>query len=282
MLGINRQKYYRQKWGHQKKRTRAQQVIELVERIRNEQPRIGLRKLHYLLEPELGQLHVGRDKLNTILKANNLLIKPLKTYHKTTNSHHRFHRHKNLIEGKTPERPEEIWVSDITYLGTRESPLYLALVTDSYSKKIVGYDVSESLSSQGALRALGMGIKTRQSKNQLIHHSDRGLQYCCDAYQELLKKNKITPSMTESYDPYANAIAERVNGILKQDFLLDMYRTNLKGMMHLVKEIINIYNTQRPHLSCGMKTPEWMHNQQGYPIRTYRRKTPCKLQLARC
>lgn len=122
-------------WGHQKKRTRAQQVIELVEKIRKSQPRIGLRKLYYLLESELGQFHVGRDKLNAILKANNLLVKPLKTYHKTTNSHHRFHRHKNLIEGKTPQRPEEIWVSDITYLSNRQSPLYLALVTDAYSKK---------------------------------------------------------------------------------------------------------------------------------------------------
>lgn len=127
-----------------------------------------------------------------------------------------------------------------------------------------------------------MAIKMRQSKNKLIHHSDRGLQCCCDAYQQLLEKNKITPSMTESYDPYANAVAERVNGILKQDFLLERYKTNHEGMRQLVKEIIHIYNTQRPHLSCEMKTPEWMHAQQGHPIRTYRRKTPCNLQLAGC
>lgn len=146
----------------------------------------------------------------------------------------------------------------------------------------MGYDLSESLSSQGALRAMGMAIKTRQRKEQLIHHSDRGLQYCCDAYQQLLAANKIIPSMTESYDPYANAVAERINGILKQDFLLGKYKTSKEGMMQLVKESIHIYNTLRPHLSCGMKTPEWMHNQQGHPIRTYRSKTQGKWQLALC
>ena len=125
-----------------------------------------------------------------------------------------------------------------------------------------------------------MAIDQRRSDEALIHHSDRGLQYCCDGYQELLQAHRITPSMTESYDPYANAVAERINGILKQEYGLEGYHTTLVGMKQLVKESIEIYNTKRPHLSCGYKTPEWMHNQQGHPIRTYRTKMPCKLQLA--
>ena len=177
--------------------------------IRCDMPRIGFRKLCYLLYEPLRELNVGRDKFLSILRANHLLIKPKRNYRITTNSHHRFRKHKNLIEDISLKRPEQVWVSDITYIGGRDENCYLALVTDAYSKKIMGYNVSNSLATDGSLKALNMAIKQRQYKDQLIHHSDRGFQYCSNDYQNTLKKKKIMPSMTESYNPYANACPKR-------------------------------------------------------------------------
>ena len=131
-------------------------------------PRLGARKLYYLLRDRLNEIRVGRDRLFSILKANHLLIKPVRSYRKTTDSHHRFHKHKNLIEGFIPSRPEQVWVSDITYIGNRENQQYLALVTDAYSKKIVGHDVSASLSADGAIRALKQGLKNRIYKTDTL------------------------------------------------------------------------------------------------------------------
>ena len=158
MFGVNRQVYYRRIQSVKQRKSRAVQVIELVESIRLQMPKIGTRKLYFMLEDELKQLHVGRDMLFRILKANHLLIQPKRRYHITTNSHHRFRKHKNLIENVVPERPEQIWVSDITYVGNRQNPMYLALITDAYSKQIMGYDVSNSLDVSGSLRALKMAI----------------------------------------------------------------------------------------------------------------------------
>ena len=182
-------------------------------------PRLGTRKLYYILRSDLSKINVGRDKLFDILRVNHMLIKPKKRYHITTDSHHRFRKHKNIINKIEFERPEQVWVSDITYTGNRKNPSYLALITDGYSKKIMGYDVSASLSVDGSIRALDMALKQREYKDMpLIHHSDRGLQYCSDDYQYLLRDNEIKSSMTEKYDPYENAIAERINGILKQQY----------------------------------------------------------------
>jgi len=276
LVGINRQRYYRSFWLISGKQAKADKVISLVNDIRMLMPRIGTRKLYYMLESSLQELHIGRDKLFAILKANHMRIKPKRNYRVTTNSHHRFRKHKNLIGDMALERPEQVWVSDITYIGGRDRNCYLALVTDAYSKKIMGYDVSDSLATEGSLRALKMAIKQRKYKNELIHHSDRGLQYCSNDYQKTLKKKKIIPSMTESYDPYANAIAERVNGILKQEFLLEDYRVDIKTMEAVVKDAVRIYNTQRPHWSCYMKTPERMHRQNQVKIRTYKNKDSCQ------
>lgn len=254
--------------------------MKMVEEIRIQQPRIGARKLYYLLTDKLRGLGVGRDRLFAILKANHMLIKPKRAYHVTTDSHHRFRKHRNLIEGITPTRPEQIWVSDITYVGNRDYPMYLALVTDAYSKKIVGYDLSDSLKSTGVIKALKMAVKNRSYQDQpLIHHSDRGFQYCCDGYQKALKKNNLQCSMTESYDPYANAVAERINGIIKQEFLLD-YKLNIDNMRRLIKESINTYNKFRPHSSCMMRTPVQMHQQSSIKIKTYKMKKSSKLTPA--
>ena len=157
-------------------------------------PKLGTRKLYYLLKDELLVLNVGRDKLFRILRANHMLIKPKRSYHVTTDSHHRFRKHRNLVGTLEIEKPETVWVSDITYVGTRTNPSYLALITDAYSKKIIGYNVSSSLCIEGSLRALDMALKNRTHKeNQLIHHSDRGLQYCSNEYQKLLNDNGISP-----------------------------------------------------------------------------------------
>jgi len=244
-------------------------------------PRIGTRKLYYLLKDELDSLGIGRDKLFSILKANHMLIQPKRSYHITTNSHHRFRKHKNLIENLEIVRPEQVWVADITYVGNRNNPMYLALVTDAYSKKIKGYNVSNTLETKGSLKALKMAVKLREYKDQqLIHHSDRGLQYCSNEYQRMIEKNKIKCSMTESYDPYQNAVAERINGILKQEFLMNIKNINIETMKILVKQSIDIYNKYRPHWSCYMLTPEQMHQQKNIKIRTYKNKNLRELQLS--
>ena len=274
LLGCSRQVYYRSKNTLKAKRYVASKVIELVNNVRVMMPRIGTRKLYYLLQESLLELGVGRDKLFSILKANHMLVKPKRNYRITTDSNHRFKKHKNLIENVEISRPEQVWVSDITYIGGRGNT-YLSLITDAYSKQIMGYDLSDSLATEGCLRALEMANKKRKYREQiLIHHSDRGIQYCSNAYQESMKRKNIIVSMTESYDPYANAVAERINGILKQEFLLEEYKTDMDTMKLLVQDAIRIYNTKRPHYSCYMKTPMQMHEQEDIKIRTYKRKNP--------
>lgn len=274
LLGITRQKYYRSCWSLENKRKTADKVVAMVENIRMTQPRIGSRKLYYLLQKELNGLNVGRDKLFDILRANHMLITPLRSYHVTTNSHHRFRKHKNIIAEMEITRPEQVWVSDITYIGQRDNHMYLSLITDAYSKKIMGYDISSSLSTDGSLRALNMAaLNRRYPKIVLIHHSDKGVQYCSDIYQRALAKYQITTSMTESYDPYANAIAERINGVLKQEFLLEQYNVPIDVMKAIVKDVVDIYNNQRPLYSCGYLTPEQMHRQSERKIKTYKKTT---------
>ncbi len=280
LFGVNRQVYYRRNRSISKRQQTAAKVVDMVLDIRKQMPRIGMRKLYYLLKVPLRKLSVGRDKLFSILNANHLSIKPKRSYRATTNSHHRFHKHKNLVENMPLTRPEQLWVSDITYVGNRNKHSYLALVTDAYSKKVVGHDLSNSLGVDGTLRALRMAVKQRMYKAEpLIHHSDRGIQYCSDDYQKLLVKKQITCSMTEKYDPYSNAVAERMNGILKDEFQLEQYDVDTETMKKLVKDSVNIYNTKRPHYSCYMLTPEQMHHQKTVKIRTYKKTEGFKASL---
>lgn len=273
LFGYDRQVYYRSKNRVLKGQQRAMIIKRMVIEKRKRMPRLGGKKLYHLLKTELNELGVGRDKFFDILRANQLLIKAKRQYCITTNSHHRFRKHKNLIEDLEIERPEQLWVSDITYIGDRENPKYLALVTDAYSKKIVGYDVSNSLSVSGSIKALNMAIKNRKYRGKkLIHHSDRGLQYCSDEYQRLLKEYRIKCSMTEKYDPYQNAVAERINGIIKQEFIMGVKIKDLDLMKILISQSIEIYNKERPHLSCEMHTPEYMHKQDQIKIKNYKRK----------
>ena len=280
MFGVNRQVYYRKIKAKAKRQTIAAQVIKLVLPIRARMPRIGTRKLYYLLQESLEELGVGRDKLFSILKANHILIRPKKNYRVTTNTHHRFHKHKDLVCQLTIHRPEQVWVSDITYVDAGLNNTYLALITDAYSKKIVGYDLSNSLNTKGVLRALQMAVKNRKySKENLIHHSDKGIQYCSNEYQQALSKNNICCSMTEKYDPYSNAVAERVNGIIKNEFNLETYRVNINVMKELVSETIKIYNSERPHYSSHLLTPNQMHQQQTIKMKTYKTKNRSELEL---
>lgn len=271
---MDRQVYYRSTKRSELRRDKANEVVKMVEDIRLMMPKIGGRKLYFMLKESLVSIKIGRDKFFDILRANHLLITPKRSYHITTNSHHRFRKHRNLILDYRVSRPNEVWVSDITYIGNRKNPRYLSLITDAYSKKIVGYHVAENLTTEGSLMALKQAIKAENPMgNTLIHHSDRGLQYCSDDYQKLLEENEIKCSMTQNSDPYENAVAERINGILKQEFDIDKYhhlRTKEKGK--LVKEVVKIYNEVRPHFSNNYLTPKQMHQQNQLSIKTYKNK----------
>lgn len=253
----------------------------MVGKIRESMPRIGARKLYYLLKDKLGLMKIGRDKFLDILRANHLLIHPRRSYHITTNSHHRFKKHDNHILDLEINRPEQVWVCDITYVGKRDNPCYLSLVTDAYSKKIMGYCTAENLNAENSLKALRMALKQRKNNHMpLIHHSDRGFQYCADEYQKELVKNKILCSMTQNSDPYENAVAERINGILKQEFFIDKVQQKRDIKSKIIKEAINTYNELRPHYSNYMLTPNQMHEQEEIKMRTYKRKNTCKKNIA--
>lgn len=280
LFGIDRQVYYRKIRRKINKQSKAEQVVSMVIEIRKSMPKLGTKKLYYLLSDKLQLIKIGRDKFFDILRANHLLIQPKRSYHITTNSHHRFRKHQNQILDLEINRPEQVWVSDITYIGKREKPCYLSIITDAYSKKIMGYYVADNLNTESSLKALRTAIKQRKNKDlPLIHHSDRGLQYCANDYQSILNKNGILTSMTQNSDPYENAVAERINGILKQEFMIDKYNQDLYIMKRIVKEAIDTYNVQRPHYSNYMLTPNQMHLQKQIKMRTYKTKNSSKLLL---
>lgn len=257
--------------------SKAQQVVALVEEKRVMQPKIGGKKLYFMLKEPLKSLNIGRDKFFDILRTNHLLIVPKRSYHITTNSHHRFRKHKNMILDYQISKPNQVWVADITYIGNRANPSYLSLITDAYSKKIVGHHVADNLNTESSLIALKKALKNKKvNVESLIHHSDRGLQYCSNEYQRLLERNRIKCSMTQNSDPYENAVAERINGILKQEFDIDKYDIETKLRRKIVDESINIYNKIRPHFSNHYLTPNQMHDQSELKMRTYKNKNQSK------
>lgn len=242
---------------------RAQELAlikPMVNEIRRKMPRIGTRKLYYLLEEDFkkSNIKIGRDALFNYLRFEHMLVKPMKKYTKTTHSKHWLKKHPNLMKEVLVKRPEEYFISDITYIKSRERTHYLSLVSDAYSRKIMGYQLSDDMSSENVVKALSMAIKKRKTSLPLVHHSDRGLQYCSTVYQSKLKINDIRPSMTDGYDCYQNAMAERVNGILKQEFFINKCNTG-KELELMVRESIHTYNNKRPHLSLKMKTPNFVH-----------------------
>lgn len=271
MFGVDRQVYYRNINRRNNRQQNVKQIVSWVDELRMIHPKMGGKKLYYLLKNKLERLKMGRDKFFDVLRANYLLVMPKRSYHKTTNSYHRFKKHKNLIKEYNIRKPNDVWVSDITYLGNRENPSYLSLITDAYSKKIVGFDVSDSLATESSLKALKIALR-KEKPSKLILHSDRGLQYCSDEYQKMLNKNKVLCSMTQESDPYENAIAERINGILKQEYDIDKFNVDLNTRKVLVKQAIKVYNELRPHLSNHYLTPVKMHQQKELIPKSYKKK----------
>ncbi len=226
-------------------------------------PRLGTRKLYFLLKVEFERLGIkmGRDALFDYLRSESMLIGPRKNYTKTTDSKHWLRKYPNLMKEVEPIRPEQYFVSDITYIKSRERTHYLSLVTDAFSRKIMGYHLSDDMSAENVVMAMKMATKNRVNSKKLVHHSDRGLQYCSSLYQKELERSDTTPSMTDGYDCYQNALAERINGILKEEFLIHKCNTG-KELKQLIKESIETYNTKRPHLSLNYKTPNFIHNKK--------------------
>ena len=261
LLGITKQAYYQLKKRSTKKSQQEQIICQLVRDIRRLMPRIGTRKLFFMIKPQLEQLGIklGRDSLFKILKKHYLLVPKRRKYQITTQSKHQFFKHPNRIKNLTIDAPEQLWVADITYIKTTQGFAYLHLITDAYSKQIMGYELSDNMRMENAVKALKMALKNRSYDHQLIHHSDRGFQYCHRNYTDLLQQHDISISMTTKYDPYENAIAERVNGILKDEFDIGEGFLNHLQAIKWINESIALYNQNRPHLSCGMLTPNQAH-----------------------
>lgn len=238
-------------------------VLEKIQQIRKELPKTGCVKLHKELNNGFLQAHgitMGRDAVFDLVRAHGLLIKTKKKWVYTTNSFHRYKIHPDLVQRRPAIQAEEIWVSDITYLRTDSCFVYLSLVTDAYSRKIVGYHLASDLKTIGCIKALKQALKDRKYPSRpLIHHSDRGTQYCCDDYVTLLKDSNIQISMTQTGSPYDNAIAERVNGILKMEFDLEKTFRNMAQAKTQVDLAAYKYNNIRLHASCNFQTPENTH-----------------------
>jgi len=260
-FGLKRDAYYKYKDRADKRLEIEQHIIEIIKKRRKSLPREGVRKLNKSLENEFvkANLKVGRDTLFNVLRKHQMLTLRKKYSARTTNSLHRFYKYKNIIKDVEVSRPNQVWVSDITYIRTIKGFCYLALITDMHSRKIVGYDLSDSLELNGCVRALNKALYQTKSIKGLIHHSDRGIQYCSNVYTQILKRNKIDISMTEENHCYENALAERVNGILKDEFYLDQTFTNAAHAKRTTKNAINLYNEIRLHLSLDYKTPNMVY-----------------------
>jgi len=213
---------------------------------------------------------MGRDALFDFMREHRLLVRKTKRYHITTDSKHGFYKSPNRLKGLTPTHAEQVWVSDITYVRIQQNHAYLALVTDVYSKRIMGYKIATHMKASLVKDALQMALKNRMYKHKnIIHHSDRGIQYCCPEFSEFAEQNGMLLSTTQQYDPYENAVAERVNGILKYEFGLLKTLPNLDTAQKMIKEVVNIYNNERRHYSLEMKTPMFAHKNQQHNYKRY-------------
>ena len=217
-------------------------------------------------------IKIGRDKFYRFLRLHNLLVPKLKNYVTTTNSKHQFRKYKNLIKDKVPSKPEQLWVCDITYIKTQYGHNYLAIVTDAYSKQIMGYKLDNNMKTSLCTAALAMAIKNRKYPNRkLIHHSDRGFQYCNPKYTKFAEDNGISMSMTEQYDPYENAIAERINRTLKYEYGLKKILKNTAIAQEVAKQGVYIYNNLRTHFSLDLRKPAEVHLNPNIKYKSYRR-----------
>lgn len=265
LFGNSRQAWYDSQKRHASTEMQEVFILKLIKELRKEHKRMGIEKLHLLIGPTLQEhgIKFGRDKLYFLLGAHGLLVKRRKYRPATTNSNHIYRKYPNIVRDLKLERPGQLWVSDITYIRTGLGFVYLSLITDAYSKKIVGWCLWPDLTSTGALNALRMAVGAEGVKEGLIHHSDRGIQYCCTDYVVFLEGAKIGISMTENGDPYENAVAERVNGILKDEYGLNDTFADYLAANEAVKTAVHKYNNIRPHASCNYLVPAEAHKQTG-------------------
>lgn len=265
LFGHSRQAYYqRSKYNYQEE-VKYEILFQHIEKYRKIMPKIGGRKLLWLLERELPEeLKMGRDSFFNFLRENGLLVRKRRNRVRTTYSNHWMHKYPNLVKDFTPTGAHQLLVSDITYIQTASGFGYLTLITDAYSRKITGWALGATLESRHSISALKMALgQLPGGVKRVFHHSDRGVQYCSNEYVKILKKKKFSISMTESGDPRDNAIAERVNGILKSEWLNQIKFQSIQEASIQLKEIISIYNEKRPHSSLDMMTPECAHKQSG-------------------
>jgi len=260
-FSLKRDAYYKYQKRYVTRKKVEKTVVRLVNNSRRTLPREGTRKLMKSLKNDFykNDLKIGRDQLFRILRENGLLIRRKKYSSRTTNSHHRFYKYGNIIKDMIINRPNQVWAADITYIRTIKGFCYLALITDMHSRKIVGFDLSDSLELSGCIRALKKALYHNKGLENLTHHSDRGIQYCSNIYTNELKKKKIAISMTEENHCYENALAERVNGILKDEFYLDQTFAGAAQAKRATKNAIKLYNNKRLHLSLDYKTPNYVH-----------------------
>jgi len=262
VFGLTKQGYYQKIKRQNMRSKRSQKILAMVCEIRKRHPRAGTRKLMVYLREELEQakITIGRDALGKLLRENNLLVPKTKRFHITTDSKHFFYKSPNLLKETEITHSEQFIVSDITYLKTDDGHAYLALATDPYSKKIMGYAIDDNMRVDLVKKALKMAHGNMIfGHDAVIHHSDRGIQYCCPDYSELTEKLNFTLSTTQQYDPYENAVAERINETLKYEYGLNRQSPNLQTLKKLVKQAVDFYNNERVHWSLGLKTPEEVH-----------------------
>lgn len=262
-FGLTRQAYYQSKNRVEKDLIAQEILLDKIGDIRKDHKRLGGRKLFFKLETFMHEhnIKMGRDSFFDLLRDNKLLIKQRKRHHVTTNSNHWMKKYPNLIKDIEPLGPNHVWVSDITYWKTKGGHYYISFITDAYSRKIVGYHVADTMEAIESATALKMAIKTLKiSAEGLIHHSDRGSQYCSSMYVNMLKKEGIKISMTENGDPLENAIAERINGIIKGEYLFDYLIKTLLNAKEVLKSVVKLYNEDRPHSSIGNAVPSQVHN----------------------
>lgn len=260
--GMTRQNYYAKRKRRQKMVVDEDFILSLVKRERREQPRLGGRKVLFLIKDELEENNaaIGRDRFFDLLRPNRLLVERKKSFiPRTTNSRHTLPVFKNLIADRETTGPNQIWVSDLTYIRTDEGFIYGALITDAYSRKIVGSHAGDSLEAEGCISAVNKALRELPANRFPIHHSDRGCQYCCHAYVDVLQGRGLSISMTEANHCYENAMAERVNGILKQEYGLDYTFPTKEQAVSAFYQAVNLYNNNRPHMSLNYQTPAKVH-----------------------
>ena len=271
LLGYMPQAYHKQVKKHLTKQTNDDLILQQVQQIRQQQPRCGSRKLLVMLQPFLQQqnIHLGRDYFFELMAKNKLLVRKTKRSTHTTNSKHHFRRFPNLVKGFTPLKAHELWVTDITYIPVGERFAYLFLITDAYSRKIVGFHVSDDMKVSSAVVALKKALDQKPTDAIVIHHSDRGIQYCSQEYIKLLQQNNAFISMTQSGDPLENAMAERVNGILKTELISSSY-ADIDLASKSIAKAITIYNYKRLHSSLNYQLPHLVHTQKGPQIKRWK------------